>query len=85
MEQHLGWRELDDHVDALPERALWRRSLADHVRNGYGFWPVVTIDGLRQVVRFVANGTRWRAEGGVIELLPLHALPVADWPRVRLA
>lgn len=73
------------------ERDGLKKSLADHVRNGRGFWPVVTVDGTAQVVRFsgdtddaLCGHARWNATTGIVELVPLHALPVADWPRVRL-
>lgn len=77
-------------LDDPRERAELDRSVTEHERNGRGFWPVVTgADGVRQVVRFVtalnAPGQRWTAETGTIDMLPLHALPVTDWPRVRLA
>ena len=91
---------------AVRERTLLDRSVMDHLRNGRGFWPVITVNGMPQVVRFStrqmvmrpegvsgletrgASGLvemeRWTPETGQIDLVPLHALPVADWPRVRM-
>lgn len=57
-----------------------------HARNGFGFWPVVTLaDGGSSVIRFIsAPSTRWTVGAGVVEAVPLHALSPADWPRVAL-
>lgn len=82
--------EISSQVSNQRERDSLKRSLADHMRNGRGFWPVVTIDGEPQVVRFAGaqmglwGDERWYPETGAIDVIPLHALPVADWPRVRM-
>lgn len=84
-------QSLVDRVPNPRERASLDRSIAEHMRNGRGFWPVVTIDGEPQVVKFSSDmlqswvDHRWTPETGVIDLVPLHALPVSDWPRVRMA
>ena len=77
---------LTNQIDRPAERAALMRSAQDHVRNGRGFWPVVTIDGAPQVVRFAAAAVagRWTPETGRMDVIPLHALPAADWPRLRI-
>ena len=69
------------------DRSLLEQSYQQHIRNGRGFWPVVTLDGAPQVVRFASADVadRWTPETGRIDLVPLHAVPVVDWARVRLA
>jgi hypothetical protein len=87
-------------IDTARDRAELDRAVAEHTRNGRGFWPVVTIDGVRSVIRFAAavvtggptgsTGTgapmsRWTPDTGSIDIIPIHALSPADWPHVRLA
>lgn len=77
------------------DQLLVRQSVMEHTRNGRGFWPVIDIDGMPQVLRFSTHPSsvecheshddrRWTPETGLIDLVPLHSLRVADWPRVRL-
>ena len=88
------------------ERLLLDRSVMEHLRNGRGFWPVITVNGVPQVVRFstrslvteaersrrwrastsgdLTDTDRWTPETGQIDVVPLHALSVTDWPRVRM-
>ncbi len=100
------FHDLSARIENATERRFLARAYEDHLRNGRGFWPVVTIDGIPQVVQFSsppapsiastchrstthntmppALDRRWTPETGEINIIPLYALPITDWPRVNL-
>jgi hypothetical protein len=80
--------DLAAFVAELPNQDDRRRlqlACDQHMRNGFGFWPMVRLaDGATQVIRFKsAPASRWTRETGAVESVPLHALSPADWPRVQ--
>ncbi len=84
------------NIDNPKDQLLVTQSLMEHTRNGRGFWPVIQVGGIPQVLRFSTGysksqrgqgqeARRWTPETGVIDLVPLHSLSVVDWPHVRMA
>ncbi len=83
-------------IETPQDRLLVHQSVIEHTRNGRGFWPVIQVNGIPQVLQFSIDQSqksihghpydhRWTPETGSIHLIPLHALRVVDWPRVRHA
>lgn len=100
MSDHHILHDLSNRIQNTTERRFLEQAYQEHLRNGRGFWPVVTIDGVPQVVRFSSVtpmtkdervqtplnnfDDRWTPETGGINIIPLYALPITDWPRVNL-